>query len=175
MDNNYSKDDFYIALAGRVGERTTCIRRKVGAVLVKDDEIISMGTNGAPEALGQCESCYRVDNNIPSGLMLDHCYAIHGEPHALMNALMNGKDPKGSTIYLTTTPCINCAKLLIFSGIKRIVCSSIYNDEFSLETIKKAGIELDVIKPKFELDSSWDVLINKFIEECGPKLTRFKE
>lgn len=76
---SYISDNFFISLAERVSKRTTCLRRAVGAVIVKDDTILSIGVNGAPDNFQACETCYRLDNNIPSGAMADHCYALHGE------------------------------------------------------------------------------------------------
>lgn len=172
---NYKNDNFFITLAERVAKRTTCLRRSVGAVIVKDGEILSMGVNGAPDNFEACESCYRIDNNIPSGEKADHCYALHGEPQAIMNALKEGFDLTSSTIYQSATPCIRCAILIIHSGIKRIVAFDFYPDNFALEMLKKAGIKVEILKDTIELDDSAEKLIDDFLKPRDYKLVRSKQ
>lgn len=171
---NCKNDEFFLELAAKAAERATCLKRHVGAVIVKNDSILSIGINGAPENLGACESCYRLDNNIPSGQMLDHCYAVHAEPYAIIEALKKGHDLKDSTIYITTSPCIHCAKLLIHCGIKRIVVSEIYNDKFSLDTLKKANIDLILIDNITYGNENLDIIIDEFLKHEHPTLTKNK-
>lgn len=138
-------DDYFMNIAVQVSLRSTCIRRKVGALLVKDNTIVSTGYNGAPKGLPNCcddpSRCYRSAHNIPSGEKLDLCYAVHAEVNALMNAIKSGSDLQGATVYVTTFPCSSCAKALMQAGIKKICYLDNYTNKFTLHMIKEAGIE----------------------------------
>lgn len=150
--NRLNWDDYFMNIAVQVSLRSTCIRRKVGALLVKDNTIVSTGYNGAPKGLPNCcddpSRCYRSAHNIPSGEKLDLCYAVHAEVNALMNAIKSGTDLQGATVYVTTFPCSSCAKALMQAGIKKICYLDNYTNEFTLHMIKEAGIECK------EMDSS---------------------
>lgn len=172
MDNK--KDEFFLSLAERVAKRTTCLRRAVGAVIVKDGNILSMGVNGAPDNFEKCKTCYRLDNKIPSGEKADHCYALHGEPQAIMNA--KEQDLTGSTIYQSTTPCIRCAILIIHRGIKRIVASSIYpNSSFALEMLEDAGVKVEILNNSIQLDNNVEQIIDDFLKPRSYTLVRNKQ
>jgi dCMP deaminase len=122
------------------------MRRKVGAVIVKDNRILSTGYNGAPSGLpnciDNCNRCYRSAHNIPSGQMLDMCYAVHAEQNAIMNALKTGEDLRGAVLYVNTYPCVTCFKLTVQSGIKEIYYIDEYENEFTKQMAKEAGVEL---------------------------------
>ncbi len=119
-----SKDEYFMEIAKIVAKRSTCLRRDVGAVLVKDSHIISTGYNGAPAGLSHCteDTCVRKKLNIPSGRDPHLCRAVHAELNCIVQAARNGTSIDGdTTIYVTTFPCIDCTKILINAGIKRIV------------------------------------------------------
>lgn len=139
-----SWDEYFLEIARLVSSRSTCMRRKVGAVLVKDKHIISTGYNGAPSGLTHCETigCMREKNNIPSGKAHEMCRGIHAEQNALIQSSLHGGNVESSTLYCTTFPCSLCAKLLINAKIKEIVYSEGYPDELSKTLLAEAEIEI---------------------------------
>ncbi len=146
MDNRTSKQNYYLDIADAVLERSTCLRRKYGAIIVRNDEIISTGYNGAPQGLRTCKErgeCLRRKLNIPSGTHAEICYAIHAEQNAVIQAAKLGVSIDGGTCYCTHQPCSVCAKILVNAGIKRIVYEQGYPDDFSLEILNEADIILE--------------------------------
>lgn len=141
-----SREEYYMNIAVQTSLRSTCIRRKVGAIIVKDDRILSTGYNGAPSGLpnccDDCKRCYRSAHNIPSGQMLDMCYAVHAEQNAIMNALKTGEDLKGAALYVNTYPCVTCFKLTVQAGIKDVFYIDEYENEFTKQMAKEAGVNL---------------------------------
>ena len=139
-------NDYYMNIAVQVSLRSTCMRRKVGAVIVKDNRILATGYNGAPSGLpnciDNCERCYRSAHNIPSGQCLELCYAVHGEQNAILNALKTGEDLKGASIYVNTYPCSTCAKLIIQVGISNIYFVDEYENVFTKNMLEEAGVNL---------------------------------
>jgi dCMP deaminase len=127
-----------------VKTRSTCLRRKVGAVIVKDKRILATGYNGAPIGCRHCEEvgCLRQKLNVPSGERHELCRAIHAEQNAIVQAARAGTSIDGATIYVSAQPCVICAKMLINSGIKRIVFEGDYPDELSKELLDESGLEL---------------------------------
>lgn len=144
MMERLSWDEYFMNIAVQVSLRSTCIRRKVGALLVKDNKIVSTGYNGSPTGIPNCSDdsnrCYRSAHNIPSGEKLELCYAVHAEINAIMNAIKSGTDLTGSVIYVTTFPCSSCAKALIQAGVKKICYLDKYTNEFTLKMIQEAGV-----------------------------------
>ena len=138
--------EYYMNICVAASLRSTCMRRKVGAVIVKHNRILSTGYNGAPSGvpncIDNCNRCYRSANNIPSGQMLDMCYAVHAEQNAIMNALKTGEDLKGAVLYVNTYPCATCFKLTIQAGIKEIYYIDEYENEFTKQMAKEAGVKL---------------------------------
>jgi dCMP deaminase len=132
-----------MSIAELVKTRSTCIRREVGAVIVRDKRILTTGYNGAPSGLRHCgeTGCLREQLGIPSGQRHELCRGIHAEQNAIIQAANFGVPIQGSTIYVTLSPCILCTKMLINAGISRIVTKEAYNDELALEMLKEAGIE----------------------------------
>ncbi len=140
-------DKRFMDMAKLVSSWSTCVRngRKVGSVIVKDKRIMATGYNGAPAGVINCEEkgyCLRDKMGIESGTRHEFCYATHAEQNALVQAAKMGISVDGATIYITHQPCSICTKLLINAGIKRIVYGYNYPDEFSIELLKSAGIEL---------------------------------
>ena len=141
-------DKRFIDLAKVVGSWSSCFKenRHVGAVVVRDKRILTTGYNGAPSGITTCVErgeCLRVKRGIESGTMQEVCYAIHAEQNAIVQAAKMGVSLEGATIYVTHQPCSMCARMIINSGIKRIVYLDGYPDEFSLELIEGAKIELE--------------------------------
>jgi dCMP deaminase len=139
-----SWDEYFMQVVDLVKTRSTCLRRKVGAVIVKDKRILATGYNGAPVGCRHCEEmgCLRQKLNIPSGERHELCRAIHAEQNAIVQAAKAGTTIDGSTIYVSAQPCVICAKLLINAGIKRIVFAGDYPDELAKELLDEAKIEL---------------------------------
>ncbi|HPB17968.1 MAG TPA: cytidine/deoxycytidylate deaminase family protein [Clostridia bacterium] len=139
-----SWDEYFMQVVHLVKTRSTCLRRKVGAVIVKDKRILATGYNGAPVGCRHCEEtgCLRQKLNVPSGERHELCRAIHAEQNAIVQAAKAGTSIDGSTIYVSAQPCVICAKLLINSGIIRIVFEGDYPDELSKELLDESGIEL---------------------------------
>ena len=125
-----SKDDYFIKIAGLVSKRSTCIKRKVGSVLVKDSHILSTGYNGSPSGFKHCTSDTCVIQNLKSGEKPELCRGVHSEINCIIQAAIHGTSIKGnSTLYTTHFPCMGCLKLIINAGIKRLVYKEGYNME----------------------------------------------
>lgn len=138
-----TKDQYFMKIAEVVSLRSTCIKRKVGAVLVKDSYILSTGYNGAPSGFKHCtpESCVRKD--LKSGEKPELCRGVHAEINCIIQAAIHGTSIKGNTtIYTTTFPCMSCLKLIINASIQRLVYKEGYNMENKIkeELIKESGI-----------------------------------
>ena len=141
-------DKRFMEMAKLVGTWSTCVRRNVGAIIVKDKRIIATGYNGAPAGVESCEGkgyCLRDKMGIASGTRAEYCYATHAEQNAIVQAAKLGISVDGATIYVTHRPCGICTKLIINSGIKRIVYGHHYPDEFSMEILNQTDIEIDHI------------------------------
>lgn len=129
-ENRISKDAYFMKIAEVVSLRSTCIKRKVGAVLVKDSHILSTGYNGAPAGLKHCtpETCVR--KNLKSGEKPELCRGVHGEINCIIQAAIHGTSIKGeTTIYSTTFPCMSCLKMLINAGVNKLV----YKEGYAME------------------------------------------
>lgn len=139
-----SWDEYFIEIAHLVAKRSTCLRRKVGAVIVKEKRILATGYNGAPRDLPHCSEtgCLREQLNISSGERHELCRGLHGEQNALLQASLHGVSVKDSILYCTNQPCIICAKMLINAGIKEIVITSGYPDKMSMEFFDEAGVSV---------------------------------
>jgi dCMP deaminase len=144
--NRLDIHEYYMNIAVQTSLRSTCIRRKVGAIIVKDNRILSTGYNGAPSGLpnccDDCKRCYRSAHNIPSGQMLDMCYAVHAEQNAILNAMKTGEDLRGASLYVNTYPCATCMKLTLQVGIRNIYFIDDYENEFTKNMAKEAGCQL---------------------------------
>jgi len=127
-----------------VSLRSTCLRRKVGAVLIKDKRILTTGYNGVPTGVHHCSEseCLRDQMNIPSGERHELCRGLHAEQNAIIQAALHGVSIKGATIYCTNHPCIICAKMIINSGITTVIYRDEYKDDLAREMLGEAGIEV---------------------------------
>jgi dCMP deaminase len=134
MSNNNIKrisiDDYFMQIAEVVSQRSTCIKRKVGAVLIKDSHILSTGYNGAPSGFKHCTVDTCVRQHLKPGQNPELCRGVHAEVNCLIQAAIHGTSIEGNTtLYSTTFPCMTCLKLLINAGIKKIVYKEGYNME----------------------------------------------
>ncbi|BBB33101.1 dCMP deaminase [Thermotomaculum hydrothermale] len=136
-------DEYFIELAYFVARRSTCTRRQVGAVIVKDKHILATGYNGAPKGIAHCldTGCLRDKLGIPSGTRHEICMASHAEQNAIIQAAYHGIAIKDAVIYCTTHPCSICAKMIINAGIKKIYYVEGYPDELGKKLLDEAGIE----------------------------------
>jgi len=137
-------DEYFLEVASLVSKRATCLRRKVGAVLVKDKKILATGYNGAPSGISHCEvtGCLREQLKIPSGERHELCRGLHAEQNVLLQAALYGVGTKDSTLYITNQPCIICAKMIINAGIKEIVFLGHYPDKMARDFLKEANIKI---------------------------------
>ncbi len=131
-------DSYFMEIAQVVSKRSTCLRRSVGAVLVKDRQILATGYNGTPKGFPHCEEvgCLREQLKVPSGTRHELCRGIHAEQNAIIQAAVHGASTNGATIYCTHQPCVVCAKILINAGIKRIVYGNPYPDKLAQEMLQ---------------------------------------
>ncbi len=136
--------NYFLSFAKLASERSTCLRRKVGAVIVKDNRILATGYNGAPAGITHCAEtgCLREKMNVPSGQRHELCRGLHAEQNAIIQAAKHGINIDGSELYCTTRPCVICTKMIINSGIKKIYYTEGYADELSEEMIKESGVEI---------------------------------
>ena len=139
-----SIDEYFMEMCDLVAKRSTCLRRQVGAVIVKDGNVVSTGYNGAPIGVEHCldVGCIRNKLNIPSGTQHELCNAAHAEQNAIVQCAYHGKSSKDSTIYINAQPCIICAKMIINAGIKKVIYKGEYPDPNALEMLKKGGVEV---------------------------------
>lgn len=142
--NRPSWDKYFMDITVLVAKRSTCLRRSVGALMVKDKRILSTGYNGAPSGLRHCidVGCLREDLNVTSGERHELCRGIHAEQNAIVQAAFHGVSIMGATLYCTNLPCSICTKMIINAGIERITYLDGYADTISTEMIKEANIEL---------------------------------
>jgi dCMP deaminase len=135
-------------VAELVSRRATCLRRRVGAVLVKDKKILATGYNGAPAGLEHCldTGCIREKLKIPSGQRHELCRGLHAEQNVILQAALYGVSTRGSNLYITNQPCVICAKMLINAGIKEIVIFAGYPDELAKKFLKEAKIKIRRLK-----------------------------
>lgn len=140
-------DSYFIELTEVVKKRSTCLRRQVGAVIVKDNHILSTGYNGVPTKIRHCSEagCLREQLKVPSGERHELCRGLHAEQNAIIQAAHHGVSIDGATIYTNTKPCSICTKMIINAGIKRIVYQIDYKDELAGELLSETDIVLSKI------------------------------
>ncbi|MCK9195869.1 MAG: cytidine/deoxycytidylate deaminase family protein [Syntrophales bacterium] len=139
-----SWDEYFMNIAGLVAKRSTCIRRQVGAVLVRDRRVLTTGYNGAPTGLKHCLDlgCLRKQHNIPSGERHELCRGLHAEQNAIIQAALHGVSIKDAVLYCTNHPCIICAKMIINAGIRSVLIQDGYRDTMAEEILQEAGVEV---------------------------------
>ena len=141
-------DAYFLKIASVVAERSTCRRHHVGAVAVKDKHILATGYNGAPAGLKDCLElgCLRDELGIASGTRQEICRGTHAEQNVIIQASLHGVSLKGATVYVTHSPCVLCAKMLVNARIERFVTSGSYADDSFVDLFQEAGIEFELCK-----------------------------
>jgi dCMP deaminase len=141
-------DEYFISIARNVGQRSTCLRRQVGAIVVKEKRILATGYNGAPSGFKHCSEvgCLRSRNDVPSGERHELCRGIHAEQNAIVQAAAFGVSIRDSTLYCTHFPCSLCAKMIINAGVRRVVVACDYPDALSKGLLEEARIEVKVLQ-----------------------------
>jgi dCMP deaminase len=137
-------DAYFMSITRLVAQRSTCLRRKVGAILVKERRILCTGYNGAPTGLRHCldVGCLREELAVPSGQRHELCRALHAEQNVLIQAARHGISVADSSLYCTNLPCVICTKMLVNAGIRAVYYVEGYADPLSRDILEEAGIEL---------------------------------
>jgi len=141
--NKQSWDSYFMQIAEVIAQRSTCLRRKVGAIIVKDKRILTTGYNGAPTGLRHCveTGCLRENLAVPSGKRAELCRGVHAEQNAIIQAAYHGVRVRGAILYCTNQPCSICTKILINAGIKSIYYKADYDDKLAREILTEAKIK----------------------------------
>ncbi|MFW5790203.1 MAG: deoxycytidylate deaminase [Bacillota bacterium] len=136
-------DEYFMEMAELAAKRATCLRRKVGAVLVKNKKVLATGYNGAPMNIEHCETagCLREEMEVPSGERHEICRGVHAEQNLVAQAAIHGVKTEDSTVYCTHQPCVICTKILINAGVKKIYFKHSYSDEFAEKLLEQSNIE----------------------------------
>lgn len=140
--------EYFMSITRLVATRSTCLRRHVGAILVKDKRILASGYNGAPSGLRHCEEvgCLRADSSVPSGERHELCRGLHAEQNAIIQAACHGISIKGAILYCTNKPCVICTKMIINAGISKIYYEDGYDDPLSDQMLDEAGLETERLR-----------------------------
>jgi dCMP deaminase len=148
MEARPSYDEYFMEMAYVVAKRSTCLRRKVGAILVKEKHILSTGYNGAPKGMRHCSEtgCLRENMNIPSGERHELCRGLHAEQNAIIQAAVFGVSIKGSVLYCTNTPCVVCVKMLINAGVTEIIYAGEYPDNLAKLMMDESTLKIKRFK-----------------------------
>lgn len=135
---------YFMDIAELVSSRSTCTRRQVGAVAVKDKKIVATGYNGSPAGVTHCErrGCLRDELQIPSGERHELCWAVHAEANVVAQAALHGDSLAGATVYVTVQPCVTCVKLLVSAGVTKVIYKGHYPDELALQIANEASLDL---------------------------------
>ncbi|GAB4219529.1 MAG: cytidine/deoxycytidylate deaminase family protein [Candidatus Microgenomates bacterium] len=145
-------DEYFLKIAEVVRSRADCLRRQVGAVIVKDKRILATGYNGTSHGVknctdGGCQRCLlRHQGKLKSGEKEESCICLHAEQNAIIQAAYLGVSTKNSEMYITSNPCSSCAKMIINAGIKRVVCFKNHHDEEGIRLLQSVNIELIINK-----------------------------
>lgn len=142
--------EYFMKVAETVAERSTCIRRRAGAVAVRNNRILVTGYNSAPSGLPNCidypDRCIREALSIPSGTQHEVCHAVHAEQNLIIQAMTTQKTLQDATVYVTCHPCYTCTKMLISCGIEAVVVKGDYADDMAKAALKEAGVHVSVHK-----------------------------
>ena len=143
-DTRPSWDQYFMGIARLVSQRSTCLRRKVGSLIVKERRILATGYNGTPSGIKHCAQigCLRDKLKVPSGQRHELCRGLHAEQNVLLQAALYGVGLGDSTLYVTNHPCIICTKMIINAGIKEIVIAGSYPDKMAREFLDQAGLKI---------------------------------
>jgi dCMP deaminase len=147
MNYRPSWHQYFMEMAYLASTRSTCLRRKVGALIVFENQILATGFNGAPKHVRHCKEtgCLRAEMNVPSGERHELCRGVHAEQNAVIQAAVNGTSIKGAVLYCTNQPCVICSKILINAEIKTIYIAEPYEDKLAQELLKEAGVQMNLV------------------------------
>ena len=139
--------EYFMAITRLVAERSTCLRRKVGAVAVRDKRILATGYNGAPTGMSDCleRGCLRKALGVNSGERHEICRGLHAEQNVIIQAAVHGISLQGATLYCTNQPCAICSKMLINCGFSHIFYAEPYPDAFAEDLLREAGLPCSVM------------------------------
>jgi dCMP deaminase len=142
-------DTYFMRMADLVATRSTCLRRQVGAVIMKEKRVLTTGYNGAPKGLKHCAEvgCIRTQNNIESGTRHELCRGVHAEQNAVIQAAYFGASIKDASIYTTNFPCVMCAKILVNAGIIEAIYKDDYVDPLSKEILNESKVVVRRYEP----------------------------
>ena len=142
-------DTYFMRMADLVATRSTCLRRQVGAVIMKEKRVLTTGYNGAPKGLKHCAEvgCVRTQNNIESGTRHELCRGVHAEQNAVIQAAYFGASIKDASIYTTNFPCVMCAKILVNAGIIEVIYKDDYEDPLSKDIMNESKVVLRRYEP----------------------------
>ncbi len=157
MEKRPSWQEYFMQMAHLASKRSTCIRRAVGAALVRDNQVIATGYNGSPKHIAHCSEtgCLRQQLNVPSGEKHELCRGVHAEQNAIIQAAINGSSTRGTTLYCTHQPCSICAKLIINAEIRTVYIANRYPDTLSEQFFREAGITMIL----FDIETNTETLI----------------
>jgi dCMP deaminase len=144
MKDRPSWQKYFMEMAYLASQRGTCLRRKVGAVLVRDNQILSTGYNGSPKNVAHCSEtgCLRERLNVPSGEKHELCRGVHAEQNAIIQCAINGSSTRNAVLYCTNQPCSICARLIINAEIRTVYISEKYPDKLAEAMLSEAGVEM---------------------------------
>jgi dCMP deaminase len=144
MNNRPSWQKYFMEMAYLAAQRGTCLRRRVGAVLVRDNQILSTGYNGSPKNISHCQEagCLREKLNVPSGEKHELCRGVHAEQNAIIQCAINGSSTKNAVLYCTNQPCSICARLIINAEIRIVYIAETYPDKLAEQMFDEAGVEM---------------------------------
>ncbi len=144
MNDRPTWQKYFMEMAFLASQRSTCLRRKVGAVLVRDNQILSTGYNGSPKNIAHCNEtgCLREKLNVPAGEKHELCRGVHAEQNAIIQCAINGSSTRQAVLYCTNQPCSICAKLIINAEIKTVYVAQSYPDKLAENMFEEAGVEM---------------------------------
>lgn len=147
MDTRPSWHKYFMQMAFLASSRSTCLRRAVGAALVRDNQLISTGYNGSPKGIAHCAEtgCLREQLQVPSGEKHELCRGVHAEQNAIIQAAINGSSTHAAVLYCTHQPCSICARMIINAEIKVVYVANAYPDELANKLLREAGIQLTLM------------------------------
>jgi dCMP deaminase len=154
-----SWDEYFIEIVYLISRRSTCLRRCVGAVIVKNNRILASGYNGVPTGIQHCDEaggCLREKLGIPSGERHELCRGLHAEQNAIIQAAFHGSSIHDSELYCTTMPCIVCTKMLINAGIRKIIYCEGYPDPLAMEMLSESHIQVQQFVLPIKSETSGD-------------------
>jgi dCMP deaminase len=144
MNDRPTWQKYFMEMAYLASQRSTCLRRHVGAVLVRDNQILSTGYNGSPKNISHCSQtgCLREKLNVPAGEKHELCRGVHAEQNAIIQCSINGATTHNAVLYCTNQPCSICAKLIINAEIKTVYIADTYPDTLAEQMFREAGVEM---------------------------------